>query len=242
MPISDRRVPPYAKITIGDDAVLSQPGVKALGSRISGVFARWSRLEKQLNQLFTLVTDADPTARSEYDGLKGWDRRVEEIAKEAGERISPETADLVKVVLRLVKLPARKRDELAHRRWAVAEGFESDLVLMPPNDQHAVAEAVVAAKQAGRSEVPVDFSDTTEGSSLVTAADLDTLISELQEAAGRMTALIMGHLYPEFLDQTGQGFIDYRQSLANDAEVAMRLKNAANERRRAEKKARRKPI
>lgn len=239
MSISARSIPPGTKITIWAEPVLGQQGVTALSPRIASVFARWSVLEKQLNQLFTLVTDADPLARTKFDGLKGWDRRVDEIGSEAVARLEPAIADIVKVVLRVIKAPAGKRDELAHRVWAVAESFETELALLPPDDQHTVAEAIVAVKKAGKCDVPIDNSSLYDGSSLVSAADLDELILELQQAGDRMDCLIRGHFYPPFADATGGDFSDYRKRLAEDTEVAARIVNVAKERRRAEKAAQR---
>jgi hypothetical protein len=190
-------------------------------------------LEKQLNQLFTLITDADTDARVRFDGLKGWDRRADEIVHEAADRLNIATADIVKVVLRLAKTPAAKRDELAHRVWAVAEGFESELALLPADDQHSFAESVVAVKKAGRCDVPVDSASLYAGSSLVGAPDLDQLILELQQAAHRLEALLRGHFFPPFADATGGNFADYRTKLAEDPEISARLLNITNERRRS---------
>lgn len=239
MSISARSIPHGTKVTIWAEPVLGQQGLMVLSPRIASVFARWSSLEKQLNQLFTLITDADAAARTAFDGLKGWDRRVDMIGNEAEARLDEATADIVNVVLRLVKVPAGKRDELAHRMWAVAEGFESELALLPADNQHILAEAVVAAKKAGNCNVPIETSPIFNGSSLVSAADLDLLILEFQQAADRMDCLIRGHLYPSFADATGAEFSDCRRRLAEDVEVSARIVNVANERRRVEKAARR---
>lgn len=239
MSISAHSIPVGTKITIWEEPVLGQPAITLLSPRITSVFARWSALEKQLNQLFTLVTDADLAARSNFDGLKGWDRRVEAIVAQAAHRLDPATSDLVKVVLRLVKSPAAKRDELAHRVWAIAEGFETELALLPPDDQHSFAESIVAVKRAGKCDVPIDNDPLYNGSTLVSASDLDALILELKNAGERMNSLIRGHFFPRFADLTGGGFADYRQRLADDPEISARIVNVTKARERAERVARR---
>lgn len=235
MSISTRRIPPGTKITIWAEPVIGQLGLEALSPRLASVFARWSALEKQLNQLLTLVTDADPSARVQFDDLKGWDRRADYIVNEARARLSTEIADLVKIILRLAKIPAGKRDELAHRVWAIAEGFEMELALLPADDQHSFAENIVAVKKAGRCDIPLDNGSLYSGSSLVSAADIDELIYELTNAQDRMDCLIRGHLWPPFADATGDGFANYRNILANDSEVSLRLNNIENERRRVQR-------
>ncbi|OYW44277.1 MAG: hypothetical protein B7Z33_13065 [Sphingomonadales bacterium 12-68-11] len=197
------------------------------------MFARWSALEKQLNQLFTLVTDADPIARVKFDDLKGWDRRAEAIIDEAKERLEAQTADIVKVVLRLAKVPAEKRDDLAHRIWAVAEGFDDELVLLPPDDQHLLAESVVAAKQAGTCSIPPNTDSIYAGTSLVSAGDLNQLIRELERARLRLQSVMWGYLYPPFADAAGGDFADARKIITEDVEITDRLKNVAIARRRA---------
>lgn len=237
MSISDRTIPVGTKVTIWEEPVLGQSGITLLSPRIASVFARWSKLEKQLNQLFTLVTDADPAARSKFNDLKGWDRRVGAIVTEAAHRLDPVTSDLVKVVLRLVKSPAAKRDELAHRVWAIAEGFETELALLPPDDQHTFAESIVAVKRAGRCDIPIDSDPLFSGSVLVSASDLDELILELQSAGERMNSLILGHFFPPFADLTGAAFAGHRQKLANDPDISERLINVAKARKRADRAA-----
>ena len=238
MPISARSIPVGTKITIWAEPVLGQPGLMALSPRIASVFARWSMVEKQLNQLFTLVTSADPATRQSYDSLRGWDRRVEAIVRQANDRLNPKTSDLVKVVLRLIKSPAAKRDELAHRVWAIAEGHEAELVLLPPDDQHSMAASILEVKRAGVCNTKIDNSSLYSGSSLVSGADLDQVIAELTEAAERMEGLIIGHFYPLFADITGEDFADYRQRLTDDPQISARLVNVTKARERAERAAR----
>lgn len=242
MSISKREIPPDAEINIYREPVLGKSGLEALAPRIASIFARWSLLEKQLNQMFTLITDADPTARVKFDQLKGWDRRVDQIISESALRLSGATADIVRTVLKLVKEPAKKRDELAHRVWAIAKGFEDELALLPPNDQHDFAEAVVMMKKAGRCDIAIDTSSMYVGSSLVSASDLDLLIEELRLAAQRMESVLYGYLFPEFSDVTGKNFADYRQRLREDSELEERMINVANARRRAGKAARKKSV
>ncbi|AJP70695.1 hypothetical protein [Sphingomonas hengshuiensis] len=239
MSISARSIPVGTKITIWEEPVLGQSAITLLSPRIASIFARWSVLEKQLNQLFTLVTDADPVARSDFDQLKGWDRRVDAIVIQATHRLEPAVSDLVKVVLRLVKSPAAKRDELAHRVWATAEGFEDELALLPPDDQHSFAESIIAVKIAGRCDIPLDNGPLYDGSTLVSASDLDALILDLKNAGERMNSLIRGHFFPPFADLTGGGFADDRQRLADDGEISARIVNVARAREQAERAARR---
>ncbi len=237
MSISTRSIPSGTKITIWAEPVLGQPGLIALSPRIASVFARWSVLEKQLNQLFTLVTDADPTVRGMFDSLKGWDRRVDAIVHEANVRQNADTSDVVKVVLRLAKAPASKRDELAHRVWAIADGYEGELALLPSDDQHSLAESIIAVKKARVCNTPIDNSSLYVGSSLVSAIELDQLIDELAKAGERMDGLIRGHFYPPFADSTGGGFADYRRRLADDPDISARLDNIIKTRERSEKRA-----
>lgn len=164
---------------------------------------------------------------------------MDAIAAHAAHRLDPATSDLVKVVLRLVKSPAAKRDELAHRVWAIAEGFEKELALLPPDDQHSFAESIVAVKRAGRCDIPIDNGPLYNGSTLVSASDLDGLILELKNAGERMNSLIRGHFFPPFADLTGGGFADCRQRLADDPEISARIVNVAKARERAERAARR---
>lgn len=234
MSISDRSIPVGTKITIWEEPVLGQSAITLLSPRIASVFARWSVLEKQLNQLFTLVTGADPAARGDFDDLRGWDRRVDTIVAQAAHRLDPATSDLAKIVLRLVKSPAAKRDELAHRVWAIAEGFEEELALLPPDDQHSFAESIIAVKRAGRCDIPIDNDPLYNGSMLVSASDLDGLILEIKNAGERMNSLIRGHFFPRFADLTGGEFADYRQRLADDPEISARIVNVAKARKRAE--------
>ena len=238
MAISAREIPSGTEINIHLEPVVGQPGLEALASRIASIFARWSAIEKQLDQMFTLITDADPGARAEFDALKGWDPRVDRIIAEADSRLEADTADIARIILKLVKVPAHKRDELAHRIWAVAKGFEDQLALLPPDDR-SFAESVVKVKQAGRCDIDIDTGSAYAGSMLVSAADLDQVIGELNEARERLTAVLYGHLFPAFADATGDEFADYRQQLADDTELAARLINLANTRRQAEKAARR---
>jgi hypothetical protein len=227
MSISSRTVPHDSKITTYAEPVLGHRGIISLSPKIASIFARWSALEKLLNQLFTLVTESDPGARAKFDKLKGWDNRVERIVEAAAIHTDPVKADLTKAVLRLIKIPAGKRDELAHRIWAIADGFEDQLVLLPADDQHRLAEHVVAAKKAGTSQVPIDNKPLYDGSSLVCEADLDKVINELKAARDRMDNLIMGHYYPPSFDMADRDFSDYREKLAGDIEVSDRIKNMA---------------
>lgn len=239
MSISTRSLPPGVTFTVWAEPVLGQLGIESLAPRIASVFARWSVLEKQLNQLFTLVTDAEGSARAHYDALKGWDRRADDIETHARARLDADLADLVCAVLRLVKTPAAKRDALAHRVWAVAEGLETELVLLPPDDQHAIAENVIAVRNAGRCDIQIDNSRIQEAAVLVSAADLDAVIAELTLAGERMNDLLIGHFYPPFADTTEQAFADYRERLTRDAEVTERLASIANGRRQAARAMRR---
>ncbi len=235
MSISDRQIPSDTKIIICAEPVLNQPGVVKLSPKIASVFARWSSLEKDLDLLFTLVTNADQTARMEFDRQKGWDRRVDKIEDEAKARLEPATADVIRIVLRLVKKPACKRDELAHRVWAVAEGFEDDLALLRPDAKHILGQAFEAVKKAGTCNADIDSSSIYEGSFLVSGADLDRLISELEQARDRMECLINGFFYPAFADRTGNEFSTFRHKLDKDVEISERVANSVSARRKVEK-------
>jgi len=237
MLISPLAVPADAEITVFGEPVLGQPGIMILSPRIASVFARWSMIERQLDQVHTLVTDADDDARAEFDRLKGWDRRQRAITEVAARKLNAATNDRVKAVLRLIESPASKRNELAHCVWGVTKGYEGHLTLLPSDNQHAVAQAAVAAKKAGTSRIPVQTQPVMQASRLVSAADLDRLIHELQQATDRLEGLIYGHLYADFLDVTGNGFADYRAKLDADPEIQNRLRNMERERRRAMKAA-----
>lgn len=216
---------------------MGQPGVIALSPRIASAFARWSLIEKQLDQVHTLITEADDAARAEFHLLKGWDWRQRAIAAAATQKLSPETSDRVKAVLRLVKSPALKRNELAHSVWAVTKGYEDHLTLLSGDSQHAFAQTAVAAKKAGTSQIPVRNQPVLRASRLVSAADLDKLIDELQHAKDRLEGLIYGHLYADFLDVTGNGFADYRAKLDSDPEIRKRVSSMERQRKRALKAA-----
>jgi predicted N-acetyltransferase YhbS len=209
----------------------------ALSPQIASVFARWSVIEKQLDQVHTLITDADVGARTAFDQLKGWDRRKMAIAAAATQHLSPQVADYVKAVLRLAEPPASKRNELAHGVWATTTGYESYLTLLSGDHQHTLAQAAVAAKKAGTSRILLNTNSLHDGSRLVSRADLDRLIGELEHAKDRLEALIYGHLYADFLDVTGNGFADYRARLDSDPEIQEPLRNMARERKRAQKGA-----
>jgi len=240
MRISSSSVPKGTKLTIWEEPVLGQSGLEALSPRIASVFARWSALEKQLDQVFTLVSEADEDARAEYDKVKGWDRRIDMVDDLAKVNLDVAKQDIVKAVLRLVKAPAKKRDELAHQVWAIAEGFEDRLVLLSSDNQHAMAEYAVAAKKAGTTKISVENKSIYESSRLVSAADLDTLREELQLGQQRLTDLIHGYLYEPFIDETGCGFSDSRSRIENDQELQARISNMERERQRALKRLNRK--
>lgn len=238
MLISSLPVPVDAEITLFGEPVLGQPGIMILSPRIASVFARWSTIERQLDQVHTLITEADDNARADFAGLKGWDRRQKAISEAATQKVGPETSDLVKAVIRLVEPPALKRHELAHGVWAVTKGYEGHLTLLSSDNQHAIAQAAVAAKKAGTSRIPVLNQPVLQASRLVSAADLDRLIHELQCAKDRLEGLIYGHLYADFLDETGNGFADYRAKLDDDPEIRERVRNMERERKRTQKAAR----
>lgn len=235
MQISDRQVPANVTVTMFGEPVLGQLGLEALSPRVASIMARWSLLEKQLDQIHTIVTDANDHQRASFDALKGWDRRFAAVITGAQASLSEESVDRVKAVLRLTEATARKRHELAHGLWAVAEGYEDCLTLLAPDSQHGIGKAVVDAKRAGTSRVPVDTAAVFEESRIVAASDLDQLITELDVARKRMEQLLLGYLYPAFVDETGKGFQDYRDELAADSEVEVRLKLMKRERQRRRK-------
>ncbi len=194
-------------------------------------------IERQLDQVHTLVTDADDDARAEFNRLKGWDRRQRAITEVAARKLNAATSDRVKAVLRLIESPASKRNELAHCVWGVTKGYEGHLTLLPSDNQHAVAQAAVAANKAGTSGIPVQTQPVLQASRLVSAADLDRLIYELQRATDRLEGLIYGHLYADFLDVTGNGFSDYRGRLDADPEIQERVRSMMRNRKRAQRAA-----
>lgn len=239
MQISGRPLPPGTRVTMYGEPVLGQAGLEALSPKVGSIIARWSLLEKQLDQIHTLVTDDAPDSRADFDALKGWDRRFEAIAKAAQVRLPHEVADRVKAVLRLTEEPARKRHELAHGLWAVAAGYENCLTLLAPKSQHGMGKVIVEAKKAGTTRIPMETTSIYEDSRIVSGEDLDQLIAELEQAKNRMEQLLYGYLYPEFADATGKGFQDYREQLADDREVSARLTLMDRERKRRQKSARR---
>ncbi|GEM_PF-2588640 len=238
MRISTVRIPLETRIIQFEEPVLGQPGIEALAPRICSAFARWSLIEKQLDQIHALITGGDMDARGEFDRLKGWDRRTKAIVAASDGRLSDDDRLLLKAVLALAEAPATKRHELAHGVWAQAQGAEDRLVLMSPETQNLLGQLMAAAAEAGTTRLPVDHSRIFEGSRLISAGDLDLLLRELADAHRRLDALYYGHLAPACADATGDGFADYRRHLAEDPEVSARVTNMKVSLRQAERAAR----
>jgi len=189
-----------------------------------------------LDQVFTLISDADGAAGAEYEKAKAWNRRIDMIAAAAEARIDVSKQDVLKAVLRLAKRPARKRDELAHEVWAVAAGFEEHLVLLSSDIQRALADALVAAKRAGTNRIPVENKSIYEGSSLVSGHHLDALREELRHSQQRLTDRFPGYLYEPILDESRDGFWDSRSRLETDPEIQARVANMRRERHKTQKR------
>lgn len=230
MNISDRKIPFGTLVTQAREPVEDHMGVTALTPLVCSAMARWSVIEKKLDQWHTILTDADPAKRLAFDGLKGWDRRFKAVVDAAYKALLPDEADLVKAALKMAERPACKRHELAHSVWAYAEGFDEDLYLMGAEVQHASAKIIVDSKRAGRSDIKIDNSSMYECSRLVGSGELRELIKELDDAEGRMDDLMYGYTYPAhcFLEGSQD---DYRRAVANDQELQERAKNIARGRR-----------
>jgi hypothetical protein len=215
------------------EPVLGQPGIEALSPFIASAVGRWSAIEAQLDTLFILITQNDPAERESFHALKGWDRRAVAIAEVAEARHETVDADRVKTVLRLTSVPAGKRHELAHSTWAILEGCEDRLVLLPRDFNVHYGMNLSAAAEAGTGSIPVTTLSMVEAGCLVARSHLEALIAELQRAQEILDALLFGHFLNPALDPAGDGYESYRRILAEDPEVTERMANMARERRRS---------
>lgn len=238
MQISDRPVPSTAVITTFTEPVLGQAGVEALAPMVCSLFARWCAIEKQLDQIHTIITGNDAQARTDFERLRGWDRQKSAIISAATD-LHPDAVNMTRAVLNLADAPARKRHDLAHGVWATAEGFDDHLVLLSPDSQRRMGEAIVASKAAGTTRIPIDNTPMHAESRLVDAHDLGLALEEMEVARRRLDDLMYGFLYPPFADVTGDGFADSRTRLADDQDVSLQLRNIEVSQRQAERTARR---
>lgn len=224
MQISNRQIPQGTKIIRHREPVANHAGIIGLSPVICSAFARWGIIEKKLNQLYSILTDGDASKRQEFDRQKGWDRRFSAVVDAAYAAMDADEADFLKAALKLAESSASKRHELAHNVWATAEGFDDDLLLLPPDDQHITGLMVAEAKRTGSSKVQPRFETLYAGSRLVGRTEMFDLIAELDRAEDRIDNIMYAYIYPThaFVEEEFQE--QHREAISKDTALQDRAR------------------